>query len=48
MKYLFVFVILLCGVTTLSPEPLAKCTSPSLEYLELPISVQEVQRFNLN
>lgn len=48
MKYLFV-VLLLVGLTIcLSPEPIPSCTAPRFIPNEIPISLHEVQTFNLD
>ena len=49
MKYLFVVVSLLaCTALCLSPEPLPTCTTPKIQLNMLPVSLNEIQTFNLN
>ena len=49
MKYLFVVVSLVaCTALCLSPEPLPTCTTPKIQLNMLPVSLNEIQTFNLN
>lgn len=49
MKYLFVVVgLLLCTASCLSPEPVPTCTTPKVQLSQLPVSLNEIQTFNLN
>lgn len=49
MKYLFVVLLVLVWTAScVSPEPVPTCTTPKIQLNELPISVNEVQTFDLN
>jgi hypothetical protein len=45
---MLIFCLLLAFASSLSPEPLAVCTSPTAEFNDFPISLQETQSFNPN
>ena len=48
MKYLLVAVLLLTLGTALSPEPIPSCSVPKIQLKDLPVSVNEIQSFNVN
>lgn len=48
MKYLFTIILLLVAASSLSPEPVPTCTGPRFQPNDIPISLNEVQTYNLD
>lgn len=48
MKYLLVAVLLLVAAAGLSPEPIPSCSTPNIVLQDLPVSLNEIQSFNVN
>lgn len=48
MKYLFVALLLASVGICLSPEPVPHCSYPKYAASEFPITLHEVQKFNLD
>lgn len=48
MKYLFTILLIVAVAFSLSPEPIPTCTSPKFQASDLPITLNEVQSFNLD
>ena len=48
MKYLLVTVLLVTLGAGLSPEPIPTCSTPKIELRNLPVSLNEIQTFNVN
>lgn len=48
MKYLLSILLVLALVASQSPEPIPTCTGPRFEPNDLPISINEVQTYNLD
>ncbi len=48
MKYLFVAFLVVSIASGLSPEPIPTCTPPKYEANDIPISLNEVQSYDLD
>lgn len=48
MKYLFLALLLISVGSAMSPEPVPSCTSPRFQMSDIPISLNEVQSYNLD
>ena len=48
MKYLFVGIVLVWAAMALSPEPAPTCSPPTVFFKEFPITLNEIQTFNVD